>query len=443
MRYRFDLIASMLLLIPLASACDRAEPEVTAGVSAELAAERAGRISNVAYDLRFRVPRELGRAVEGQAMIEFELAEAGEPVVLDFAQPATSIRSVEVMGEPIEYQLSNGHIVLPSRSLQQGQNSVRIEFVAGDNALNRGRDFLYTLFVPDRSSTAFPNFDQPDMKARYELTLDVPAGWRAVANGAERSREQADGRAIYRFAKTEPLSTYLFSFAAGEFQVETAERGGRVMRMFHRETDADRVARNRDDIFDLHAASLEWLEEYTGIPYPFEKFDFVLVPSFQYGGMEHPGAILYRASSLLLEESATQNQQLGRASLIAHETAHMWFGNLVTMRWFDDVWTKEVFANFMAAKIVNPSFPDIDHDLRFVMAHHPSAYDIDRTAGANPIRQQLENLNEAGSLYGPIIYQKAPIVMRQLEAIVGEEEFREGIREYLGRYSFAMPHSRT
>src|SRR5437762_13069358 len=172
--------------------------------------------------------------------------------------------------------------------------------------------------------------------------------------------------------------------------------------MFHRETDAAKIARNRDAIFDLHAAALRWLEAYTAIPYPFGKFDFLLVPAFQFGGMEHPGAIFYNASGLLLDESATQDQMLGRASVIAHETAHMWFGDLVTMRWFDDVWMKEVFANVMAAKIVNPSFPGVNHDLRFFFQHYPGAYDVDRTEGSNPIRQPLANLNDAASLYGAI-----------------------------------------
>ncbi len=207
--------------------------------------------------------------------------------------------------------------------------------------------------------------------------------------------------------------------------------------MFHRETDAEKVARNRDAIFDLHAASIAWLEQYTGIPYPFGKFDFLLVPAFQFGGMEHAGAIFYNASGLFLDESATQNQKLGRASVIAHETSHMWFGDLVTMRWFNDVWMKEVFANFMAAKIVNPSFPEINHELRFLYAHYPAAYDVDRTAGTNAIRQRLDNLSEAGSLYGAIIYQKAPIVMRQLEMILGEDRFRDGLREYLAGHRFA------
>ena len=292
------------------------------------------------------------------------------------------------------------------------------------------------MFVPARAHLAFPCFDQPDLKARWTLALDVPAEWQALANGAPIETVPGKGRTRVRFAETQPLSTYLFAFAAGRFSIETAERDGRTFRMFHRETDAAKVARNRDAIFDLHAASLAWLEEYTGIPYPFGKFDFLLVPSFQFGGMEHPGSIFYNASALLLDESATQNQKLGRASVIAHETAHMWFGDLVTMQWFNDVWMKEVFANFMAAKIVNPAFPEINHDLRFLLAHYPSAYDVDRTPGTNEIRQPLDNLNEAGTLYGAIIYQKAPIVMRQLETMLGETAFREGLREYLEAHAF-------
>ena len=206
--------------------------------------------------------------------------------------------------------------------------------------------------------------------------------------------------------------------------------------MLHRETDLAKVERNLETVFDLHGRALEWLEDYTGIDYPFAKLDFVAVPAFQYGGMEHPGAIFYRDRSLFLEETATQNQHLGRASLIAHEVAHMWFGNLVTMKWFDDVWMKEVFANFMAAKIVHPSFPDVDHDLRFLLAHYPAAYEVDRTAGANPIRQELDNLAGAGSLYGAIIYQKAPIVMKHLELLTGDERFRDGLRRYLSDSAF-------
>jgi len=238
------------------------------------------------------------------------------------------------------------------------------------------------------------------------------------------------------FAETLPTSTYLFAFAAGQFHVIAKKINGREMKLYHRESDAKKVARNMDAIFDLHGQSLKWLEDYTGLPYPYTKFDFVVIPAFPFGGMEHPGSIFYSDKALFLDESATQKQFMSRVGLIAHETSHMWFGNLVTMRWFNDVWLKEVFANFMADKIVNPMFPEVNHDLQFLFAHYPFAYGVDRTAGANPIQQKLTNLNNASSLYGAIIYDKAPIVMRQLEQFVGEESFHQGLKAYLKKFSW-------
>ena len=321
--------------------------------------------------------------------------------------------------------------------LEEGGNSITLAFEAGDAALNRSDDFLYTLFVPDRAHFSLPLIDQPNLKGSVAWTISAPSDWQVVTNSSElsalavKSELAQENQTTRAFARTEPLPSYLFAFAAGKFQRETKTINDREMTMYHRETDRDKVDANIDEIFDLHAQALAWLEDYTAIPYPFEKFDFVLIPSFQYGGMEHPGNILYREASLMLDATATQNQILARASVIAHETAHMWFGDLVTMNWFDDVWTKEVFANFMAAKIVNPAFPKVDHELRFHTAHHPSAYAVDRTAGANAIGQSLENLRYAGTLYGAIIYQKAPIVMRHLENLIGPDVLREGLREYL------------
>ncbi len=420
----------------LVVAC-HAGPDTTPGVSWDLAEHRAGTITAVHYDLALEVPTSLDEPVQGVLTLTVDLRDGADPLVLDFTAPQGSVLGVAAPGGALPYEHVNGHLVIPAAALQRGDNQIEIGFVADDAALNRNAEFLYTLFVPDRASSAFPCFDQPDLKATYRLTLTVPATWAAVANTPAASSDTADGARTIAFGQTQPLSTYLFSFAAGAFQVESANREGRTLRLYHRETDRERVTRNLPAIFDLHAAALAWLEDYTGIPYPFEKFDFVAVPAFQYGGMEHPGAILYRASRLFLDESATQNEFLGRASLIAHETAHMWFGDLVTMAWFDDVWMKEVFANFMAAKIVNPSFPEIRHDLRFYLAHHRSAYAVDRTEGANPIRQELENLIQAGTLYGAIIYQKAPIVMQHLEQLIGAHAMRAGLREYLRTHAFA------
>ncbi|HET9983617.1 MAG TPA: M1 family aminopeptidase [Longimicrobiales bacterium] len=406
------------------------------GVPLALARDRAARVSDVRYEVSLRIPADPTERIPGEETVRFALSDASRPLALDFQPGAAGVLGIDVGGRPAAYDVANGHIVLPPRWLKRGENALHIRFLAGDASLNRNPDYVYTLFVPARASAALPVFDQPDLKARFTLTLEVPTGWQVVANGPERDRAEGDSTTTVRFAETKPIPTYLFSFVAGKWSVETAERGGRTLRMFHREKDTAKVARNRDAIFDLVARSIDYMERYTGIPFPFDKYDFVLVPSFQFGGMEHPGAILFNASALMLDESATQNQKLGRASVIAHETAHMWFGDLVTMRWFDDVWMKEVFANFMAAKIVNPSFPDIDHELRFLLAHYPAAYEVDRTAGTHPIRQELANLDEAGQLYGAIIYQKAPIVMRQLERLVGEDAFREGVGEYLAAHRY-------
>jgi aminopeptidase N len=429
----------LLLLVAWMTAVPQAKvPADTpgSGVPLQLAAERARRVSALRYDLHFTVPSSPSEPIAGRATISFMLSDAAAPLALDFAEPATRVSAITAAGRAVTVNAVDGHLILPATALIAGPNEIRIEFLAGEASLNRNPDFMYTLFVPARAHLAFPCFDQPDLKARWTLALEIPSQWQAIANGAQIGRRDEAGRTTLTFAETEPLSTYLFAFAAGNFSVETAQRAGRTFRMLHRETDAAKVARNRDAIFDLHAAALAWLEDYTGISYPWGKFDFVLIPSFQFGGMEHAGAITYNAAALLLDPSATQNQKLARASLIAHETAHMWFGDLVTMRWFDDVWMKEVFANFMAAKIVNPSFPEINHELRFLYAHYPAAYDVDRTPGTNAIRQPLDNLSEAGSLYGAIIYQKAPIVMRQLETLLGPAAFRDGLREYLGRYAF-------
>ncbi len=427
---------ALIPILLLSTGCGPESPDTSPGVSWELAEHRRERISDIRYGLTLSIPRAIDERIRGVESIHFALSDNHTPIVLDFRADPADIIQVYAFNDSVDFEVVNDHIVIPGSPFEEGQNLIQIEFLAGDLSLNRNPDFLYTLFVPDRAATAFPSFDQPNMKASYQLTLTTPASWRAVANGTLVRADTIEGTITWTFAETKPLSTYQFSFAAGEFMVETGVRDGRTMHMYHRETDDAKVQRNREAVFDLHATALSWLEEYTGIPYPFGKFDFVLIPAFQYGGMEHPGAILYRSSSLLLDETATQNQKLGRASVISHETTHMWFGDMVTMNWFDDVWTKEVFANFMAAKIINPSFPNIDHDLRFFLAHYPAAYGVDRTTGANAIRQPLENLKDAGTLYGAIIYQKAPIVMRQLEQITGPDVFRSGMREYLTDFRY-------
>jgi len=419
-------VANATLATPVAA------PPVVPGVSRELAEFRKQLISRVAYDLRLAVPASKADPVRAEETVSFRLRDNRAPVQLDFKGQASQLHSLTINGQPAAIDYRQEHLVLPAAALRVGDNVVKISLDAGDLSLNRNADYLYTLLVPDRARTVVPVFDQPNLKATFALALTVPPGWKTVANSRWAG---TDSSQTTQFIPSDSISTYLFSFAAGKFQRVTQQVNGRDMNFLHRETDSAKIRLSMPVIFRLHGEALSFLEQYTGIPYPFQKFDFTAIPDFQYGGMEHVGNIDYKAASLFLDEGATKDQLLARQNLIGHETAHMWFGDLVTMQWFNDVWMKEVFANFMADKMNPEAAAGSAQLLKFVTDHYPAAYAVDRTAGANPIRQPLDNLQDAGSLYGNIIYHKAPIMMRQLELLMGEKPFQEGIQEYLRKYA--------
>lgn len=428
-----------LLLLFTLSACHTSGTDINLisdGVSSELAEFRKGQIDNVTYDLTFDIPALKQDPIASELQLTLNLHDLSHPLLLDFKESPESLLSLSVNDKEVPIHYEKEHLVVPVAHHNKGPISIHIKFIAGDLSLNRNDDYLYTLLVPDRARTLFPCFDQPDIKARYRLHISVPESWQVLCGAAPESIQKSGNRAGYQFAESDKMSTYLFSFVAGRFDEAKEQRASAPMKMLYRETNEEKIKASTDTIFGLHKHALAFLGEFTGIPYPFKKFDFAAIPGFQYGGMEHVGAIQYNESSLFLDSSATQSQELGRAKLIAHETAHMWFGDLVTMKWFDDVWLKEVFANVMADKIINPAFPETNHALQFMLAHHTRAYNVDRTPGSNPIRQALGNLADAGSLYGNIIYHKAPIMMRQLETILGEDAFREGLRQYLKEYAY-------
>ena len=432
---RYISFLLIILVIMTIQSCKKAEVEK--GVSWDMAQARKKAIADVKYILKLDIPESISQPINGTVFIDVEYRSTDERYLyIDFSETPDKIKSLAVNESPQKVFFVNEHIAIPTSLLWPGKiNRIAIDFIGGDLSLNRNIDFLYTLFVPDRASTFFPCIDQPDIKASYAMELGIPTSWEAVSNEAHLPPFEENGKKIYQFNLTKPISTYQFAFAAGKFkQIRDSESN---MSMYYRETDSIKVKTNAPEVFSLHRQSLAWMEEYTNISYPFIKLDFALIPDFQYGGMEHPGSIFYKESSLLLEPGATVNQKLRRANLIAHEVAHMWFGNLVTMKWFNDVWLKEVFANFMASKIVNPQFPEINHELRFLMDHYPAAYEIDRSEGTHPIQQELGNLKDAGTLYGAIIYQKAPIMMRNLETLVGEENFRRGLNKYLVKYNYS------
>lgn len=440
MRLSHFVFSAALVLVSCVSVSCR-ESVVGPGVSQDLALSRSARIGGVKYELHFDL-LDVEEKVEAEESLTFEAASKAD-VILDFKVPGGSLLSLTANGAAVPAEVSDEHIVIPRRYVKRGANNVEICFLAGKQSLNVRSGFAYTLLVPDRARTLFPCFDQPDLKATFLLALDVPAGWEAVSNTAVQEEipivSDGSGELCGRrvaFAPTEPLSTYLFSFVAGRFDKLTASRGGRSVSMYHRETDPSKLAQT-DDIFDLVFDSIEWMEEFTGMQYPFSKYDFIVLPDFQYGGMEHAGATLYNDRRIFLGPAPTTNEILGRASLIAHETAHMWFGDCVTMKWFNDVWTKEVFANWMASKMIRPQYPEVNHALSDLRTLYAPAYEEDRTEGRCAIQRPLDNLMNAGLIYCNTIYDKAPVVMEMIAQKLGSERFRSCLQEYLRTYAYA------
>jgi aminopeptidase N len=438
-KFYFGLaLIAVLAVGPAADAQSLKPVSIESGVSYPLAQYRSRVISNLQYNIRLNIPEQKTGAITGQEKISFTLKQNDQPLQLDFKQPADHVQSVLVNHKVSTVNLQQEHLIIDHQLLKVGNNEIEVTFTAGNESLNRNDEYLYALFVPDHARNTFPCFDQPDLKARFLLTMTIPNGWNALSNGKTLSVQPTSGQTekTVTFANSDQLSTYLFSFIAGKYTSVKQAVGNHTAEFLHRETDSTKVKLSTDSVFTTHKNAISFLEQWTGIPYPFQKVGFVAIPDFQFGGMEHPGEVQYKASSLFLDDGATKDQFISRANLISHETAHMWFGDLVTMRWFNDVWMKEVFANFMADKVTEKMMGSETFNLKFLQDHYPAAYGVDRTTGANPIRQQLDNLQEAGSMYGNIIYHKAPIMMRQLEMLMGKENFRFGIQEYLKKFSY-------
>jgi len=390
------------------------------GVSKELAEHRKANISQVVYDLTFNIPSKPYESVKGKAIISFNL-EVREDVVLDFQGQIDGtcyIHDENDKRHATDILYQDEHIIIPMELLTEGKNKIELPFIANDKALNRNDDYMYTLFVPDMARSVFPCFDQPDLRAVFVTTLKVPSGWKTMASD-----------------NVCQLPTYLYSFVAGKFQEKSTVHNGRRMRALYRESDPDKVAQ-LDQVFDEASQALDWMEGYTGIACPFKEYGLVILPGYQFGGMEHPGAIQMNDRRIFLEKQATQEEKMARMELIAHETAHLWFGDLVSLKWFEDVWAKEVMANFLASKMVRRSFPDINHDLNFLKTYQTRAIAIDRTEGTHPIAQELTNMSDARLLYDNIIYDKAPVMLRMLEETMGAPEMQTGLQKYLNDHVF-------
>jgi aminopeptidase N len=433
MRWLTSLILFCLSFLPNSFAA------APSGIPREFARERAQLISDLHYKLQFTL-KEHATSTVGREELSFQL-KAAVPVWIDYREGKAS--RLQINGTDTPVQAENGHILLPQQNLHAGENRISINFESpvapAGKAITRYEDkddgsaYYYTLFVPMDASMAFPCFDQPDLKGRFTLTLDYPNTWTAVSNTPPNGGDR-DNRTSQQFAETEPISTYLFAFAAGPFR-KVHETPG-LPGVYVRQSQYQKAVDEAPELQQVTADGMKFLAEYFAQPFPFPKYDLVLIPGFAYGGMEHAGATFLREESVLFRSAPTHSDRIGRDLLTLHELTHQWFGDFTTMRWFDDLWLKEGFAQYMAYRALDQLKPNEHMWQRFSLSIKPAAYAIDSTLGTTPIYQNIDNLENAKSAYGAIVYSKAPGLLRQLAFILGDEHFRDGLRIYLKEHQY-------
>ena len=293
-----------------------------------------------------------------------------------------------------------------------------------------------TQFEATDARRAFPCWDEPDFKAIFGITLVVPEELLAVSNSGETARESlGDGTVRISFADTMKMSTYLVACIVGPFEsTETMDVDGVPLRII--------APRGKGHLtsfaLECGAFCLRYLSDYYGIPYPGDKVDMVAIPDFAFGAMENLGCITYRETALLVDETqATQAELVRILDVIAHELAHMWFGDLVTMKWWDGIWLNEAFATFMEMKATDAMKPEWKRWVSFGAVERPWAYETDSLASTRPVEFEVMSPEEANEMFDALTYGKGSSVLRMIEQHLGEDAFREGVDRYLRKHAYS------
>ncbi|WP_405925592.1 aminopeptidase N [Streptomyces sp. NBC_00035] len=425
-------------------------------LSRDEARERAALLSvdgyEVSLDLRSAVgDQDTGRAAEGAprtfrsvTTIRFRSAEPGATSFADLIAP--SVTALSLNGK----DLDPGEVFDGTRIL--------LEDLAADNELvvdaqcaysrtgegmhrfvdpEDGEVYLYTQYEPADSRRVFANFEQPDLKAPFRFEVRAPEGWTVWSNGVG---ELTDG--VWKFAETKPISTYITAFAAGPYHYVTDSYSRTFDDGTTLEIPLGAMCRkglapyfDSDDVFLVTKQGLDFFHEHFDYPYPFGKYDQAFVPEYNLGAMENPGLVTFR-EEFIFRGKVTQASYEGRANVILHEMAHMWFGDLVTMEWWDDLWLKESFADFMGAFSLVGATRFKDGWITFANRRKAWAYRADQLPSTHPITADIRDLQDAKLNFDGITYAKGASVLKQLVAYVGQDAFLEGARRYFKRNAY-------
>jgi aminopeptidase N len=409
----------------------------------EEAVQRRNQVEKVSYGLEIDLTST--SEFTGRVVIELTLLDDDHPLTIDFS--GGEIDRLTVNGRQVEVDYNGFFINLGRGVLAPGDNVVEIEFThpysSDGTGLYRmvdpldGRSYLYTFLWPAYANRLFPCFDQPDLKASYQLDVIAPAEWTVVSTTRETTIEERAGGShpakLWRFPPSPRLSTYLYSLHAGPYRVWESSAGEIPLRLLARESLAERV--NAETWFEFTRLGFDFYQRYFELPHPFGKYDQILVPDATVGAMETAAAVTY-TEKFAHGANPSRAQRESLAGVILHEMAHMWFGDLVTMEWWNGLWLSESFATYMTA-LAKAGATDLDGPwLGFYLGSKRSAYRADERVTTHPIEMPIADNASFHVNWDSITYGKGASVLKQLAFLVGEENFRAGVVSYLQQHAF-------
>ncbi|MFW7414184.1 aminopeptidase N [Demequina sp. SO4-18] len=409
----------------------------------EEAVTRARRIGAAAYEvhLDFTPPGDTFRSV---TTVSFEAA----PGTTTFLDLVGRVHRIEVNGRPasVSEAYGDGRIALTDLD---GPTTVTVEadcdYRTDGQGIHRfvdpedGSTYLYSQFAADDARRAFACFDQPDIKGTFAFTVTAPSAWTVISNSPTPEPEGVEGADANRwvFAPTVPLPCYVAAVVAGTYASAggtlRSSKGDVPARVYGRAGLADHL--DAEEMIATVQAGLTLFEEVFGIPYPYEKYDQIFVPEYNLGAMENAGCVTFSEDRLVFRSRASDAMREFRTNVTLHELSHQWFGNLVTMRWWDDLWLNESFAEFMGAWATSKVTPWTDSWVTFTAERKSIAYVQDQLPTTHPIVAQVPDTEATVSAFDMITYAKGASALKQLVAFVGEDRFFAGVHAYLTRYS--------
>ncbi|MEU3909525.1 aminopeptidase N [Streptomyces goshikiensis] len=360
------------------------------------------------------------------------------------------LRSAELDGHPLDPTGLDGNR-LPLTGLTEGPHELRVDtrmrYSRTGEGLHRftdpadGETYVYSQMFMEDVQRVFAAFDQPDLKAVFEFTVTAPAHWTVLANGITEltGRREDDGAGIWKSAPTPVISTYLAAVAAGPWHSIHTQHAGLPFGIHCRRSLAPHLDADADEILSLTTACYDRYHEKFSEPYPFDSYDQAFVPEFNAGAMENPGLVTFR-DEYVFRSAVTDTERQRRAMVIAHEMAHMWFGDLVTLRWWDDIWLNESFAEYMGYQTLTEATRFTGTWTEFAMERKPWGYDADQRPSTHPVAPDADAVPDTASAllnFDGISYAKGASALRQLVAWLGEKDFLAGINTHFTRHKFA------